>query len=103
MFIGLGVINFVACALTGVGLIYVIDSYYSVAPEAVLLVNGLKSIFAFGFSYAIVPWITLSGYAKAFGAMGGIVLAIELCAIPFLIWGKEIRHWTSNNLRVVSW
>jgi len=35
---------------------YLSDCYLPVAPDALLLVNGLKNIVAFGFLYGIVPW-----------------------------------------------
>src|SRR5947199_58007 len=58
-------------SLTSGSLTLVIDCYFLVSYEALLMVNGLKNIFGFGFSYAVVPWITLQGFQGAFGTMVG--------------------------------
>jgi hypothetical protein len=36
---------------------YVSDCALPVNADALLLVNGLKNIVAFGFLYAVVPWV----------------------------------------------
>ncbi|KAL6408127.1 MFS general substrate transporter [Ilyonectria robusta] len=64
IFVGFGIINYVVSSITGLAIIYAMDSYHAVAAEAVAMLNGFKSMFAFGFSYAIVPWVETSGYAK---------------------------------------
>ena len=83
-------------------LIPVIDSYHPVAFEALLLVCGLKNIFAFGFSYGVVPWITRSGYQGAFGEMVAIQCGVMLFALPLWYYGKQLRaisaHW-----KVITW
>jgi hypothetical protein len=71
----------------------VIDSYHPVAFEVLLLVNGLKQIFAFGFVYGIVPWVKLNGYQNVFGAIVGINCGIVLLtAVPLYFYGKTLRH-----------
>jgi hypothetical protein len=80
----------------------VIEAYYPVAPEATLLVVGLKNIFGFGFGYAVIPWIARSGYDGALGAIAGIQFAIVLFGFPLWYYGKQIRHITSK-WRVVMW
>jgi len=44
---------------------YVSDCYLPVAPDALMLINGLKNIVAFGFLYGIVPWF-LAGPVSTF-------------------------------------
>jgi hypothetical protein len=83
-------------------LILVIDSYYPVAFEALLLVNGLKNCFAFGFSYGVVPWLTRSGYQGAFCEMIAIQCGVMLFAIPLWYYGKKLRH-VSAQWKVISW
>lgn len=80
----------------------VIDSYYPVAFEALLLVNGLKNMFAFGFSYGVIPWVTRSGFQTAFGEMVAIQTGVMLLAIPLFLYGKQIRH-KSAGWKVISW
>jgi hypothetical protein len=81
-------------------LILVLDAYLPVSYEALLLVNAFKQIFAFGFSYGIVPWVTLDGFKGAFGAMCGIQFAIVLLGLPLWYYGKQIRH-TSAAWKVI--
>jgi hypothetical protein len=68
--------------------ILVLDAYLPVGYEAILFSNAFKQIFAFGFSYGVVPWVTLDGYAAAFGAMAGIQMALVLLGIPLWYYGK---------------
>jgi len=83
-------------------LISVIDCYYPVAFDALLLVCGLKNIFAFGFSYGVINWIQLDTFQGAFGAMVGIQCGVMLFAVPLYYYGKQIRH-ASGTWRVISW
>jgi hypothetical protein len=84
-------------------LILVIDSYFPVAGEALLLINGLKTLtFGFGFSYGVVPWVTHSGFQSAFGTMVGINCGIMLLGLPLWYWGKQIRH-RSASWKVIAW
>jgi hypothetical protein len=80
----------------------VIDSYLPVAFEALLLVNGLKNVFAFGISYAVVPWVLGSGYRNAFGEMVAIQTGTMLFFVPLFIYGKKLRH-ISWGWKVISW
>ena len=70
--------------------------------EAILLVNALKQIFAFGFSYGVIPWVTLNGYAGAFGAMAGIQFALMLLGFPLWFFGKRLRHATGGWKIILS-
>ncbi len=64
IYVGFG---FMSVGLTGVSNIvmtYVMDSYFAIAAECLLLVNGSKNVIAFGFSYAAIPWVQKQGYEK---------------------------------------
>ena len=52
-----------AVGVSGLGMTYVLDNYYEVAPEALLMVNGTKNVVAWGFLRGFIPWTTRSGYA----------------------------------------
>ena len=80
----------------------VIDSYLPIAPELLLLINGMKQIFAFGFAYGVTPWINGSGYQNSFGAMAGINALIMLLGLPMWYWGKQIRH-KSASWKLICW
>ena len=79
-----------------------VDCYHPVAPELFNLVNGLKQVFAFGFSYGVIPWITVSGYKDAFATMAGINCGIMLLGVPLYLYGKRIRQETAR-WKVITW
>jgi hypothetical protein len=76
--------------------IKVIDCYFPVAYEAMLLINGLKNVFGWGFSFGVVPWVKLSGYQGTFCTMVGIQVAVMLFAVPLWYYGKKIRHVSAS-------
>lgn len=56
-------------------------------------VVGSKNIVAFGFLYAIVPWVQKVGYINCFGALSGIFVAVIAIGLLSLIpFGGKIRH-----------
>lgn len=79
---------------------YVSDCYFPIAPDALLLVNGLKNIVAFGFLYGVVPWVMEVGYEAAFWTQAAIFLFIMALAVPLTIFGERIRH-TSAQWRII--
>ena len=86
-----------------VAMSYVLDTHEEVAPEALVLINGLKNAIGFGFTYSFVPWTTSVGYAKVMGTMAGTWFAWHLLVIPLFIYGRAIREYTSKKLRVIFW
>lgn len=96
LFVGYGMISFGLCAVPTITMTYVSDLYLPIAPDALLLVNGLKNIVAFGFLYGIVDWY-LAGPIQCFGAQAGIFAAvIVLGGIPLALFGAKIRHATAK-------
>ena len=83
-------------------LILVVDTYAPIAPEMLLLVSGLKQIFAFGLSFGVVPWISKEGYTGAFGEMAGIQAGIMLFGLPLWYYGKQIRY-KSADWKLILW
>ena len=79
-----------------------VDSYYLVSPELMLLVVALKNIFGFGFSYAVLPWLTATGYVNTFVAMAFILFGLILFGLPLWYWGKQIRY-ASAKWKIVLW
>lgn len=64
IYVGFG---FISVGLTGtanIGMTYVMDSCFAIAPECLLVVNGLKNVVAFGFAYGAIPWSESQGYAR---------------------------------------
>jgi len=100
--IGNGLICFGLGSLPTITLSYVVDSYFPLAPELMLLIVGLKNVFAFGFSYAIVPWIEASGYIGIYSTLAGIQFGTILLGVPLWYWGKQIRHATAK-WKLIMW
>ena len=63
-FIGYAFIGFGLTAIANIGMTYILDIYSPIADEALLIVNALKNVFAFGFSYGVSPWVTQDGFEK---------------------------------------
>jgi hypothetical protein len=80
----------------------VVDCYYPVSEDLLLLIIGLKNVFGFGFGYAIIPWIGAWGFSGAFGATATIYFLSVLLGIPLYYWGKRIRH-ASAKWRLIMW
>ncbi|RFU81448.1 mfs transporter [Trichoderma arundinaceum] len=99
--IGIGLLSFSITQANTICIVYVIDSYRPVAGEITLAVTGFKALFAFFLSFETNPWVELSGYQDAYGAMAGIAGGILIMWIPLYFWGKKIRHY-SWRWRVIS-
>jgi hypothetical protein len=80
----------------------VVDSYFPIAPEMLLLANGLKQFFAFGYGYSVVPWIHKAGYKGAFEQMAAIHLGVMALGLPLWYFGKRIRQ-SSWKWKVLIW
>lgn len=80
----------------------VVDCYFPLAPDLMLLIIGLKNVFGFGFAYAIIPWISDWGYSGAFGTTAAIYFFVVLLGFPLWYWGKKIRHATAK-WKIIMW
>ncbi|KAF2090075.1 MFS general substrate transporter [Saccharata proteae CBS 121410] len=97
LFFGYGMISVGLTAVPVPTMVYVSDCYLPVAADALVLVNGLKNIVAFGFLYGIVPWVDRVGYIDCFGTQAGVYVAIVvLGAVPLILFGEKIRHTTAK-------
>jgi hypothetical protein len=72
---------------------YIADTYLERADTALVILNGLKNLTAFGLVYAVVPWNTNSGYAVAFGCLGVILFAFHAPMLLLYYKGSSIRAW----------
>ncbi|KAK8185441.1 major facilitator superfamily domain-containing protein [Phyllosticta capitalensis] len=96
LFWGYGLISVGLTAATAPTMVYVSECYFPVQMDALLLVNGLKNIVAFGFLYGVVPWVDGMGYIDCFGTQAGIYVAILLLGVPLYFYGERIRHATAK-------
>lgn len=62
LYVGYGFISVGITSVANIGMTYVMDMYFPITADVLLVVNGLKNVVAFGFSYGIVPWMNASGY-----------------------------------------
>ncbi|KAK5112425.1 hypothetical protein LTR85_011534 [Meristemomyces frigidus] len=96
LFFGYGMVALGLTAVPVATITYVSDSYLPVNADALLLVNGLKNIVAFGFLYGVLPWVTEAGYVKVYGTQAGIYVLVMLLAIPLAVFGQRLRHITAR-------
>lgn len=64
LFVANGFINTGVTGVASIGMTYVSDCYFPLAHEALLVINGLKNVVAFGYSYGVTPWIVRAGFEK---------------------------------------
>lgn len=61
---GVGILYAILCAGATVTFTYVVDSYRSIAGEAVSILIAFRNTMAFGLSFAIFPWFEKDGFIK---------------------------------------
>ncbi|KAF2254809.1 MFS general substrate transporter [Trematosphaeria pertusa] len=97
LFFGYGMISVALTATPTITMAYVSDCALPVNSDALLLVNGLKNVVAFGFLYGVVPWVEEVGYVDCFGTMAGIFVAIVgIGAMLLILYGARVRHATAK-------
>lgn len=99
-FFGYGLVSVSLTFVPVATLTYVSDCYLPVNMDALLLVNGLKNLVAFGFFYGVPQWVGAMGYINAFGIQAGVFVGFMALAIPLIIYGKRIRH-VSARWRII--
>jgi hypothetical protein len=88
IFTAYGFINVGLTGVANIGMTYVMDSYYPIATEALLLVTRLKNIVAFGYTYGVAPWADGMGYARVYSAPIYLHLYLQL-----LIFWRFLGLW----------
>jgi hypothetical protein len=68
------------------------------AAVANVLYINLQQAISFGLSLHILQWILENGYAKMIaGAFCAVLFFVHVLVVPFYIFGKRIRIWTSKS------
>jgi Major Facilitator Superfamily len=93
---GMFFINFAIACGPNVALTYVVDAYLPWAGEAMVTVNALKNLVAFGMSYGAIPWLQSAGWDKMWGAACGISAAVMISSLPVYFFGKSARQMTGG-------
>lgn len=86
-----------------ISMTYVIDSHFPIAPEALIMINGLKNIVCFPITNAAVPWVESLGNARAFATMAGITVGVLSFTAVFAVYGRRIRHFTAEKWKLICW
>ncbi|KAF2709482.1 MFS general substrate transporter [Pleomassaria siparia CBS 279.74] len=97
MFFAYGMIAVSLTATPTITMAYVSDCLLPVNSDALLLVNGLKNMVAFGFLYGVIDWVDKVGYVDCFGTQAGIFVGIVgIGAVALIMLGASIRHATAK-------
>jgi hypothetical protein len=91
---GTGITYGVLCAATTTSMVYIIDCYRPIAGEAVMILVAFRNIFAFGFSFAVVPWVTSDGFIKVSHCLSYVDCANE---------NRLLATWSSLKDSSFSW
>ena len=62
--VGWGILYLAICAIPAVAFTYVVDCYKPEAGECSTILVAFKNSFAFGISFAVVPWVMKDGFVK---------------------------------------
>ena len=73
-------------------LTYCVDSYPWRAIHIGVVMNTIKNLVSFALSYIALPWYQSSGPLSMFGAMAGILFALNLFTIPLYFYGPRLRE-----------
>ena len=76
---------------------YVTDVCLERADVALVAINGLKNLAAFGFVYSVTPWNTHSGYGVAFGGLAIISFFGHLPRLFLYFKGAAVRTWQAKK------
>jgi hypothetical protein len=95
--IGQFMVNFGAIVAGNITYTYMADVYMERADAALVVLNGLKNLTAFGLVYSTTPWNVASGYATSFGCLAVILFAFHLPMLVLYYKGQAIREWQADT------
>ena len=77
---------------------YVVDSFPDTSGEALVLINAIKNLIAFGLALKASPWLIKSGVKVQFIEMASIELGLILIfGLVLLIFGPWLRHLARHS------
>ncbi|KAL4895359.1 MFS transporter [Aspergillus ambiguus] len=76
---------------------YAVDSYKPVAGSVFVSITVNKNLWGYGFSEFITPWVERSGFVRPIMLNMCLAVLWGLCAVPFYLYGKKFRKWTSKS------
>jgi hypothetical protein len=84
-------------AANSIAYAYLLDVYEARMDDVMVIFNGIKNFAAFGATYAIVPWITRSGYTVPFVVMAIIFFMAHMEMVFLFFKGAAIRSWSATK------
>ncbi|KAK9378781.1 MFS general substrate transporter [Kockiozyma suomiensis] len=91
----MSMLGFAMSTAGAIVLSYMIDSYKELAGETLMAVNIMRCTMAFGYGYAVTPWIENQGYKNSFVEMGVISIVVFASFAVVLRIGKGERKRTT--------
>ncbi len=79
---------------------YVTDSYKELQGSTMSSLNIMRCTMAFGFGYAVNPWLEATGTKNTFVTWCVMSFALFATFVPMIFWGKKLRvrsthaYWT---------
>ncbi|KAH8816701.1 major facilitator superfamily domain-containing protein [Xylogone sp. PMI_703] len=89
--IGVGCVGCGLSSIPSVTMPYLLDSYYPIAIDCLILFNGFKNFVSFGVGFAVFPWIDRDGIIAVFCILAALVAIIDSSVIFIYIFGKRLR------------
>lgn len=92
-------------AVSNIVVTYAVDTYRSVAGEAMVVLFIVRNVIAVICSIYCFPWIQKDGLKAVFGIMAGLEWGLILFAIPLYVFAGRIVAFTSSYgpLRGIGW
>ncbi|KAK9245138.1 MFS general substrate transporter [Lipomyces tetrasporus] len=97
---GMGMLGFTLSTAGSIMIGYTIDSYKEISGETLMSLNIVRCTVAFGYGYAVTPWLERAGYQNGFIEMAVICLVLFGTFLIFIKYGKSLRrnsagtYWT---------
>jgi hypothetical protein len=76
---------------------YLLDVYEARTDAVMVIFHGVKNLAAFGITFAIVPWVTASGYAVPFGVLAALLVVAHLLLFSMYWVGPYLRNWSMQR------
>lgn len=70
---------------------YITDSYKELQGSTMASLNVMRCTMAFGFGYAVTPWLAATGTQNTFITWSLMSFALFGTFVPMIIWGKKLR------------
>lgn len=70
-----------------------------IVGDALVAVTFVRNVFATVIVFALTPWINAIGLYNMFICVACLSVAINLLAVPMMIWGKRARAMTAVSYK----